>query len=67
MLSKQKHVIQNLYDRNWKSLIEWVGDFDIADIKPNHIFKLIGEEFENKQTTFEIILCFIFAEYYKAL
>ena len=66
-MMQQKRILQNLWDRDWKALVDWLGDFDIFEIKLDYIWIMIQSGFESKQTDFEMILCFIFAEYHKGL
>ena len=60
----QTHVIDYLKNKNWTKLQEWLGDFNIMDLQS---YMLMNKPEESKVTSFEMILCLLFTEYYKGL
>lgn len=40
-MMQQKRILQNLWDRDWKALVDWLGDFDIFEIKLDYIWIMI--------------------------
>ena len=61
---QQTHVIDYLKNKNWTKLQEWLGDFNIMDLQS---YMLMNKPEESKVTSFEMILCLLFTEYYKGL
>ena len=60
----QKGMVRKLKQRDWAGLREWLGDFNIDEIKLSYF---MHEFTENQQESFWMVLCFIFAEYSKGL
>ena len=61
----QTDVIDELKNKNWAALSEWLGDFNLFDI--SQYIVIIQPENEMPIQAFEMILCLIFAEYQKGL
>ena len=65
---KQTQMIEELKNRNWKALRDWLGEFNLFDVES--IFPILEQSEHNDQMKmkgFEMILCLIFAEYYNGL
>ena len=56
-------VIDDLKNRNWKAMRDWLGDLNLFDI--TSVISLL--ENEKPVQAFEMILCLIFTEYQKGL
>jgi hypothetical protein len=64
-LMEQTQIIEEMKNRNWRALRDWLGDFNIFDLDSTHI--LMPVDNDDSIQSFEMILCLIFAEYHKGL
>ena len=61
-------MIEELRNRNWKVLKNWLGDFSLFDVDSLiDILNQAEHEDQFKMKGFEMILCLIFTEYYNGL
>lgn len=52
-------------NRNWEKLKEWLGDFNLFDVKSD--FLKISTDTDDQIQAFEMVISLIFAEYHKGL
>ena len=64
---KQRAVIDDLKNHNWKALDTWLGAYNTMNLTKEILAGFTDQDKELTMSDFEILLCMIFGELYRGL
>lgn len=64
---RQRGVIEDLKNHNWKALVTWLGEFNCMILTKDILAGFTEDPNDIQTSDFEILLCLLFAELYKGL